>query len=197
MQNYYKDCIEVGLDEVARGCLLGRVYTAGVIWNNDYVEEDFIKIVDSKQLSKKKREEAYDYILDNCIDYNVTYSTEKEIDKKNILSTTIDCFHKCLDGFDLEIEHILVDGNHFKEYNNTPYKCIPKGDNKYYSIAAASILAKVTHDRYIVELCEKYPDLDKKYDLLNNMGYGTKKHMDGIKKYGISKFHRRTFKPCY
>ena len=197
MKNYYKDCIEIGLDEVARGCLLGRVYTAGVIWNNDYIDEEIIKIVDSKKLSKKKREEAHDYILDNCIDYNISFSDEKEIDKKNILSTTLDCFHKCLNKIEVDIEHILVDGIHFNNYKNIPYKCIPKGDNKYYSIAAASILAKVTHDKYIVDLCQQYPDLDIKYDLLNNMGYGTKKHMEGIKKYGISQFHRKTFKPCY
>tara|TARA_B100001094_G_C18185396_1_gene803495 strand:+ start:2894 stop:3508 length:615 start_codon:yes stop_codon:yes gene_type:complete len=200
MQNYYNNCLEVGLDEVARGCLLGRVYTAGVVWNNDFNEDEDnlnkFKIIDSKKLSKKKREETYNYIIDNVISWNVSYMTHKDIDKKNILNATLDCFHKCIDGIDVDIESIIVDGTHFNSYKNIPHECIEKGDNKYYSIAAASIIAKVTHDKYIEDLCLKHPELNEKYDLLNNMGYGTAKHIDGIKKYGLSKFHRKTFGIC-
>lgn len=200
MKNYDKNCMEVGLDEVARGCLLGRVYTAGVVWNNDFDEEidniEGFKITDSKKLSKKKREETYDYIIDNAIDWNVTYMTEKQVDDKNILAATLKSFHNCIDGLSVDVENILVDGTQFIPYKNIPHTCVTKGDNKYYSIAAASIIAKVTHDKYIEDLCEKYPELDEKYDLLNNMGYGTAKHIDGIKKYGLSKFHRRTFGIC-
>ena len=200
MKNYYKNCMEVGLDEVARGTLLGRVYTAGVVWNNDFDEEidnmENFKITDSKKLSKKKREETYDYIIDNVIDWNVSYMNEKQVDDKNILKATLESFHNCIDGLSVDVENIIVDGTQFIPYNNISHTCVTKGDNKYYSIAAASIIAKVTHDKYIENLCEKYPELDEKYDLLNNMGYGTKNHIEGIKKYGLSRFHRRTFGIC-
>lgn len=191
-----KNIIEVGLDEVARGCMFGRVYTAAVIWPEDYVEDPNYIIKDSKKLSKKKREELYYYIIDTAIDWNVNYMENDEIDKLNILQATMKSMHNNLDNLLIDVDHILVDGTNFNSYKKIPYTCIVKGDDKYYSIAAASILAKVEHDWYIEELCKKKPELHKKYDLLNNMGYGTKNHMDNIKKYGISEYHRRSFGIC-
>tara|TARA_B100001564_G_scaffold359681_1_gene382404 strand:- start:1885 stop:2487 length:603 start_codon:yes stop_codon:yes gene_type:complete len=191
-----KNIIEVGLDEVARGCMFGRVYTAAVIWPQDYSEDPNYIIKDSKKLSKKKREELYHYITNTALDWNVKYIENDEIDKINILQATMKSMHTNLDNLLIDVDHILVDGTNFNQYSNVPYTCVPKGDNKYYSIAAASILAKVEHDWYIEKLCAEYPELNEKYDLLSNMGYGTKTHMDNIKKYGISEFHRRSFGIC-
>jgi len=191
-----KNIIEVGLDEVARGCMFGRVYTAAVIWPEDYKEDPNYIIKDSKKLSKKKREELYYYIIDTALDWNINYIENDEIDKLNILQATLKSMHTNLDNLFIDVDHILVDGTNFNPYHKIPYTCIPKGDDKFYSIAAASILAKVEHDWYIEDLCKKKPELHEKYDLLNNMGYGTKNHMDNIKKYGISEYHRKSFGIC-
>ena len=184
MNLYYNDTdIEAGIDEVARGCLLGRVYTCAVIWNKEN-DEDFDHPImkDSKKFSKEKREEMAEYIKNYALDYSIAYNDEKKIDKINILNATFDSMHKSLDGLNIDIDNILVDGNRFKPYlnkegNYVPHICFEKGDTKYYAIAAASILAKVEHDKYIRELCRKYPELDEKYDLLSNMGYGTESHI--------------------
>ena len=191
-----KNIIEVGLDEVARGCMFGRVYTAAVIWSEDYIEDPNFVIKDSKKLSKQRREELYYYIIDNALDWNVNYIESEEIDKINILQATLKSMHRNLDNLMIDVDHILVDGTNFNKYSNVPYTCIVKGDDKYYSIAAASILAKVEHDWYIENLCKNNPELDEKYDLLNNMGYGTKKHMESIKKYGTTIYHRKSFGIC-
>lgn len=191
-----KDEIEVGLDECARGVMFGRLYAAAVIMPNEKLKDDkFDKIKDSKKLSKKKREELYDFIIKNCIEYSVSWIDEKEVDEINVLQANLKAFHLCLDKLKTNFTHILVDGIHFNDYKCFTHECVKGGDNKYLSIAAASILAKVEHDRYIMELCEKESDL-KKYDLENNMGYGTKKHIDAINKYGSSKYHRKTFGIC-
>ena len=197
MQSISKlNIIEVGLDEVARGCMFGRVYTAAVIWPPDFIEDKNYIIKDSKKLSKKKREELYYYIIDTALDWNVNYMEHDEIDKLNILQATLKSMHNNLDNLSIDVDHILVDGTNFNPYNKIPYTCVIKGDNKFYSIAAASILAKVEHDWYIEELCRTQPELQEKYELLNNMGYGTKTHMDSIKKYGISEYHRKSFGIC-
>ena len=197
MKNYHKnDCIEVGIDEVGRGCMLGRVYTASVIWPIDYIEDKNFVIKDSKKLSKKEREKLYDYIIDTSIEWNVNYIENTEIDKINIINSTMKSMHQNLDNMFIDVDHILVDGTIFYNYKNIDHTCVVKGDNKYYSIAAASILAKVEHDWYIEDLCKKNPELHEKYDLLNNMGYGTKNHIDGIKKNGITEFHRKSFGIC-
>lgn len=191
-----KNIIEVGLDEVARGCMFGRVYTAAVIWPEDFKENPDFIIKDSKKLSKQKREELYYYIIYNALDWNISYIESDEIDKINILQATLKSMHINLDNLMIDVDHILVDGTNFNKYSNIPYTCIVSGDDKYYSIAAASILAKVEHDWYIEDLCKKQPELNDKYDLLNNMGYGTKKHIESIKKYGITKYHRKSFGIC-
>ena len=201
-QFYEKNKLEVGLDEAGRGCLLGPVCIAGVIWL-DEDPDDKIILKDSKKCSRKYREECYDYILDNCISYNIQLIDNDEIDKKNILQCSIDGMHLCLDEIskNINFDTILVDGNHFKCYYSKEldeyiyHRCVIKGDDTYKSIAAASILAKTYRDNYIEKLVRENPELEK-YDIFNNKGYGTKKHLDAIEKYGITKWHRKTFKPC-
>ena len=198
MLELYKNIgeIEVGLDECARGVMFGRLYAAAVIMPKEKLQDNmFENIKDSKKLSKKKREELYNYIIKNCIEYSISWIDEKEIDKINILQANLKAFHLCLDKLKTNYTHILVDGIHFNSYNCLTHECIKGGDNKYISIAAASILAKVSHDKYIMDLCEKESEL-KKYDLHNNMGYGTKKHIEAINKYGSSSYHRKTFGIC-
>ena len=198
MLKMYKNIndIEVGLDECARGVMFGRLYAAAVIMPKDKLKDKlFENIKDSKKLSKKKREELYNYIIKNCIEYSISWIDEKEIDKINILQANLKAFHLCLDKLKTNFTHILVDGIHFNSYNCFTHECIKGGDNKYISIAAASILAKVSHDKYIMNLCENVSEL-KKYDLENNMGYGTKKHLEAINKYGSSSYHRKTFGIC-
>ena len=200
------DKLEVGVDEAGRGCLFGRVYSAVVIWNpelnecfND-IQDKINEIKDSKKLSKKKRKQLKEFIEKYAIDYQVSYIENDEIDKINILNSAIKSMHKALNKLNVVPELILVDGNRFKPYyyNNKEieHKCIIKGDDNYISIAAASILAKEYRDEYIEDLCKENEDL-MKYNLLNNMGYGTQGHRDAIKEYGITDYHRKTFKGCY
>jgi ribonuclease HII len=203
LQQYYtKDSLEVGLDEAGRGCLLGPVCVAGVIWlDEDPIESMVLK--DSKKCTKKYRESCYQYIIDNCISYSVQLLSHEYIDQHNILKSSIDGMHLCLDDISDTIDYdtILVDGNHFKIYYNKhkdeymDHHCIIQGDNTYKSIAAASILAKTYRDNYIDQLVKDHPELEK-YDIHNNKGYGTKKHIDAIHTYGITQWHRKSFKPC-
>lgn len=202
---------EIGIDEVGRGPMFGRVYTAAVILpKNDSFDHSQMK--DSKRFSSKKKiNEVAEYIKKNAIAYAVSYESEDVIDKINILQATHSSMHKAVkEILDKNISQqevlLLVDGNNFKPYmcydkekglySQVNHKCIEGGDNKYTSIAAASILAKVERDKYIEELCSEYPHLDERYDLLSNKGYGTKAHMDGIKKHGITAWHRRTYGIC-
>ena len=199
MKKYYTDKLEVGVDEVARGCLAGPVFSAAVIWPKDLNCEIENQIKDSKKLSKKKRKILRDYIEYNAIDFSVAQIDNTIIDKYNILNATHMAMHKALDNLNVIPELILVDGNSFKPYYYKDYlidyTCVIEGDNNYLSIACASILAKVYHDEYIETLLEKDSEL-KKYGWETNMCYGTKIHLDAIKKHGISKYHRKTFGIC-
>ena len=204
MKSFFKKgIIETGLDEVARGCLFGRVYAASVIWRSDNDLDNLLKqlninkmvIKDSKKIKPQKRKELRDYIETVALDYSVSWSCQKEIDKYNIRNATFKAMHRSLDNLVLKPQSLIVDGNDFEIYNMTNHQCIIKGDDTYTSIAAASILAKVYHDEYIEELIKENPEL-KKYDIQNNMGYGTKKHINAIQKYGITKYHRKTFGIC-
>lgn len=196
---HFKDTLEVGIDEAGRGPLFGRVYVGAVILPQDE-EFDHSLMRDSKKLNEKQRLEAYDYIKDHAIDWTSYWMSAEEVDKHNVFQATHKAMHKALDQLLVRPEQILVDGNMFYpyRYNNdiVPHMCVVGGDNKYSSIAAASIIAKVEHDRHIDEMCDKYPNLDKFYDLKKNKGYGTKKHMEGIEKHGISAWHRKTFGIC-
>lgn len=201
-QEYSLHEIEAGIDEAGRGPLFGRVYTACVVLpKSSSIILDHMYIKDSKKFtSKKKLKEAYDYVIENAIDYSITYCDEKTIDKMNILQATIHSMHKSVNGLKLKPDKLLIDGNYFKPYLDEsgfiPHMNIKGGDDTYMSIAAASILAKVSRDEYIDALCETHPELNERYSISTNKGYGTKKHMDGIKQYGITPWHRLSFKPC-
>ena len=191
--------VEAGVDEVGRGCLLGPVVCCSYIIPKNIEELDekkFKYIKDSKKLSKKKRKEIYDYLIENAIDYSVQFGTEQEIDEYNILQCTMNTMHKCIDNMTIQPNLLLIDGPYFKKYIGIEHKNIIKGDSNYKNIAAASIIAKETRDNYIKELCQKEPELNERYGLLTNMGYGTKKHIDGIKQFGITKYHRKSFGIC-
>ena len=207
--SYYNDdnIIEIGIDEVGRGPMFGRVYTAAVILPKEEFEHS--KMKDSKKFhSKKKINEVSEYIKENAIAWSIQWEDEKVIDKINIRNATHSAMHKAIkEIYDKENDKnyvLLVDGNDFKPYivikenilEQVSHVCIEGGDNKYTSIAAASILAKVARDAYIDELCVLHPELIEKYDLSNNKGYGTKKHMDGISEHGITEWHRRSFGIC-
>ena len=196
-----EDVLEAGLDEAGRGPLFGRVYTAAVILNPNETY-DFNLIKDSKKLSERKRLIAFDYVKENAIDFSIDFNDEKCIDNMNILQATYNSMHKALDKLTVVPEHLLIDGNYFipytnlKTYEHIPHVCVKSGDNTYASIAAASILAKVSRDKYIINLCDNNPELDEYYSIRSNKGYGAKKHMNGIKEHGISKWHRKSFAPC-
>tara|TARA_X000000950_G_C13818828_1_gene620982 strand:- start:104 stop:715 length:612 start_codon:yes stop_codon:yes gene_type:complete len=198
MQKYQnKDIIEVGVDECARGVLFGRIYSAAVIYPENKVPLKIENMIDdSKKLSAKKREVIYNELI-KYVKYNVSYIENYEIDKTGIQSSNYKSFHDAISGLNIIPDKILVDGKYFKKYyhNNKliNHECIIKGDSKFLSIASASIIAKVEHDNYIKNLVKENSYLQK-YDLLNNMGYGTKKHIDAIKKYGYTKYHRMSYK---
>tara|TARA_B100001093_G_C26446558_1_gene850468 strand:+ start:58 stop:672 length:615 start_codon:yes stop_codon:yes gene_type:complete len=200
MNKYYSDKLEVGIDEVARGCLAGPVFVAAVIWPKDLNCEIQNEIKDSKKLSRKKRKYLREYIEENAIGFSVAYKDNNYIDKFNILNSTHKAMHEALNELNITPELILVDGNSFKPYykNNELIEnvCIIEGDNKYLPIACASILAKEYHDEYIKNLVSKDRDFLTKYDWENNMCYGTKKHIDAITNYGLTKYHRKTFGIC-
>lgn len=183
---YYTDKVEAGCDEAGRGCLAGSVYAAAVILPPNYENE---LLNDSKQLSERKRYLLRSIIENDAVAWAVGVVTAEEIDKINILNASILAMHRALDALKLQPEAIIVDGNRFKPYNDVPYTTIVKGDGKYLSIAAASILAKTYRDDYMKTIAEEYPQ----YDWKSNKGYPTNKHRAAIKKYGISPYHRKSF----
>jgi ribonuclease HII len=178
--------VEVGLDEVGRGCLAGPVVTAAVILPKDF---DFPIVKDSKKLSEKKRKEAFELIKEKAIDYTISFIPPQTVDRINILQATMEGMHTCLNTLETNFQHILVDGDYFTPYKEIPHDCIIKGDNTYYSIAAASILAKVSRDEYMKKLHEEHP----KYKWDSNKGYGSADHIEMIKKAGITEHHRKSF----
>jgi ribonuclease HII len=197
------DKIEAGIDEVARGCLFGRVYAAAVIWGKEEISlPPKMKITDSKKMSAKQRERAAEFIKEHALAYSVSYRDNNHIDEHNILQSAISAMHAAIGGLSIEPDLLLVDGTYFHPYYSSTklewlsHTCIPKGDAQYFSIACASILAKVEHDRYIHEVCESHPEFDERYGLLSNMGYGTAKHLQGILNFGITEYHRKSFSPC-
>lgn len=217
-----ENIIEIGVDEAGRGPLFGRVYTAAVILpKDDTFNHSLMK--DSKKFhSKKKIEEVANYIKENALAWYVSFEDEKIIDEINILQATQQSMHTSI----LEVRkqfnknqidnnkeerkdysyNLLIDGNYFNpitilnkktnKLDTLPYLTVEGGDNKYSSIAAASILAKVERDKYIEELCEKNPTLSEYYGIDSNKGYGAKRHIEGIKEHGITIWHRRSFGIC-
>jgi len=199
---YYKNMIEAGCDEAGRGCLAGAVYAAAVILPPDYHNE---MLNDSKQLTERRRYLLRTEIERDAVAWAVGIVSPEEIDKINILNASILAMHRALDQLKVRPEAIIVDGNRFKPYRPVvsgiaadtlqrsatplPHTTIVKGDGKYLSIAAASILAKTYRDDYMNKLAEEYPQ----YDWLSNKGYPTKKHREAIRLYGTTPYHRRTF----
>ncbi|QUB61288.1 ribonuclease HII [Prevotella melaninogenica] len=184
--HYYESLIEAGCDEAGRGCLAGSVYAAAVILPSDYQNE---LLNDSKKLTAKKRYALREEIERDAIAWAVGIVTPEEIDKINILNASFLAMHRALDQLKVRPEAVIVDGNRFKPYQDLPSTTIVKGDGKYLSIAAASILAKTYRDDYMLSLAEEYPQ----YDWQSNMGYPTKKHRQAIREHGITPYHRKSY----
>ena len=193
---------EIGVDECARGPLFGRLYTAAAVLPEEF---DHHLMKDSKKIkSRKKMKELSDYIKTNAIAYSVDFIEADEIDKINIRQAVLKSMRQSIsnvmDKLNSREIFAVVDGNDFLSFIHNdirvPFTTIKQGDNTYSFIAAASILAKYAHDTYISDLCDAEPELHEKYDLRNNVGYGTKKHLEGIEKHGISQYHRKSYSRC-
>ena len=188
LKNPSQDKLYASLDEVGRGAIAGPVVAACVIWPNDIGEYDHM-IKDSKKCTPSRREFLDFYIKSRAIDYSVAFISNTRIDEINILNATMEAMHDCLANLSVNVDHIIVDGNYFKSYENIPHTCCIKGDATYTSIAAASIIAKEARDNYMIEIGHTYPD----YNWHQNKGYGTLDHMKAIKQNGLSQLHRNTF----
>jgi ribonuclease HII len=184
--SFTKDLIEAGCDEAGRGCLAGPVVAAAVILPKRYRHK---KLNDSKQLTKEEREELRVDILRDALEWSVAEVDHEEIDKINILNASFKAMHLALDKLHTRPQLLLIDGNRFKPYSDVRYECIIKGDGRYLSIAAASILAKTYRDDLMVNLASQFPV----YSWETNVGYPTEAHRDGIRQWGISPFHRKSF----
>ncbi|RXF69171.1 ribonuclease HII [Arcticibacter tournemirensis] len=184
---YQEEFIEAGCDEAGRGCLAGPVFAAAVILPRDFTHE---QLTDSKQLGEEDRYELRKIIENKAIAYAVAQVDHDEIDRINILNASFLAMHKALDMLHIRPGFVLIDGNRFKKYQEVPHACIVKGDGKYFSIAAASILAKTYRDDFMKELAILHPE----YDWCSNKGYPTIKHRNAVLRYGFSPYHRRTFR---
>ena len=183
---FYKSKIEAGCDEAGRGCLAGPVVAAAVILPKNF-RHDILN--DSKQLTRKQRNELRLEVETSAIAWSVGVASHREIDEINILNASYLAMHRAIEQLPNRPEHLLIDGNRFKTYQEIPHRCIVKGDSKYYSIAAASVLAKTHRDELMEKLAEKYPE----YHWNTNVGYPTKAHRTAIREFGITPYHRRTF----
>lgn len=179
--------VEAGCDEAGRGCLAGPVCAAAVILPLDFFHP---LLNDSKKMTDKHRRELRIIIEREALAYAVAMVDNEEIDKINILNASILGMHRAIDLLKIRPDFILVDGHRFKNYHNVAHECVIKGDGKYMSIAAASVLAKTTRDDYMMNLHNRFPN----YYWHKNKGYPTSKHREAIKKHGVTSFHRRTFR---
>ncbi|NDW17402.1 ribonuclease HII [Dysgonomonas sp. 216] len=182
----YPDLIEAGCDEAGRGCLAGPVFAAAVILPSDFICE---ALNDSKQLSEKKRYELRPYIEEKALAWAVGIVTHEEIDKINILNASFLAMHRAVEALKIRPQHLLIDGNRFKKFEDIPHTCIVKGDGKLLPIAAASVLAKTYRDDYMLAIHKEYP----MYDWNKNKGYPTLKHRNAIAKFDICSYHRKSF----
>lgn len=183
---YKTNCIEAGCDEAGRGCLAGPVFAAVVILPDNFSNQ---LLNDSKQLTEKQREKLRPIIEQEALAWAVAQVDNHEIDRINILNASILAMHKALDALSMRPEHIIIDGNRFKQYHDIPHLCIVKGDGKYMSIAAASILAKTHRDEYMQKIHQEYPN----YNWQKNKGYPTRDHRNAIAQFGITNYHRSSF----
>lgn len=187
IKRYNSKILVCGIDEAGRGALSGPVTISSVILPKNYYNPE---IKDSKKLSYLKRKKLFDEIKNVALDYVIVDVDNNKIDNVNILNATFFGMNKSIKKLNLSADIYLIDGNKFQTKMKLNYKCIIGGDNLYQSIAAASILSKVHRDKYMAKIGRRYPQ----FDWVNNKGYGTKKHIDSIKKYGYTKYHRNTFK---
>ena len=187
IKRYNSKILVCGIDEAGRGALSGPVTISSVILPKNYYNPE---IKDSKKLSYLKRKKLFDEIKNVALDYVIVDVDNNKIDNVNILNATFFGMNKSIKKLNLSADIYLIDGNKFQTKMKLNYKCIIGGDNLYQSIAAASILSKVHRDKYMAKIGKRYPQ----FDWVNNKGYGTKKHIDSIKKYGYTKYHRDTFK---
>ena len=190
IKKWSENYVEAGCDEVGRGCLCGPVVAAAVVLDDNF-EQNLVN--DSKKLNFNTRLELDDYIKNNVKDYAIAELSPEFIDQHNILNASIHAMHNALDKLTIRPELILVDGNKFHPYNFIPHQCIIKGDSKVLSIAAASILAKNYRDQLMIQLHEEFPE----YGWNKNMGYATKVHIEALKKFGPTKYHRQSFRLNY
>lgn len=182
----HENLVEAGCDEAGRGCLAGAVYAAAVILPHDFRNE---LLNDSKQLTEKQRYALREVVEREALAWAVGVVTPEEIDRINILNASFLAMHRAVDQLKLRPEHLLIDGNRFKKYQDVPHTTVVKGDGKYMAIAAASVLAKTYRDDYMNRLAEEYPQ----YDWDSNKGYPTKKHREAIRLYGTTPYHRMSY----
>ena len=185
--NYSGKILEAGTDEAGRGCLSGPVVAAAVILDEDFSHP---LLNDSKQLSEKERQELRPFIEKNALAYAVSFIHNEEVDKLNVLQASITGMHRSIAALKTQPEFIIVDGNKFKPLGDIPYETIVKGDAKYMSIAAASVLAKTYRDEFMEKIHKEFPE----YNWQKNKGYPTKEHRNAIRQFGATKYHRKTFK---
>lgn len=182
----HENLVEAGCDEAGRGCLAGAVYAAAVILPHDFRNE---LLNDSKQLTEKQRYALREVVEREALAWAVGVVTPEEIDRINILNASFLAMHRAVDQLKLRPEHLLIDGNRFKKYQDVPHTTVVKGDGKYMAIAAASVLAKTYRDDYMNRLAEEYPQ----YDWDSNKGYPTKKHREAIRVFGTTPYHRMSY----
>ena len=187
LKHYLHKILEAGTDEAGRGCLAGPVTAAAVILPETFTNDI---LNDSKQLSVLRRDLLRPVLEEQAVCYGICHVVVEEIDEINILNASITGMHRAIEQLSVVPEFILVDGNRFKPYGKIPHECIIKGDSKYMSIAAASVLAKTYRDAYMDKIHEEFP----MYNWKKNKGYPTKEHREAIRKYGISKYHRKSFR---
>ena len=185
--NYSGFSLEAGTDEAGRGCLCGPVVAAAVILPKDFTHP-FLN--DSKLLSEKKREAVRPFIEENALAFSVSFIWQQEVDEINVLQASIEGMHRAIAGLKITPEFIIVDGNKFRDYKEIPHQTIVKGDSKYLSIAAASVLAKTYRDDYMAKIHLEFP----MYNWAKNKGYPTKEHRNAIRNFGATEYHRKTFR---
>lgn len=178
--------IEAGCDEAGRGCLAGPVFAAAVVLPEDFLCEE---LNDSKKLTEKMRYQLRPFIEENALDWAVGVVSAQEIDEINILKASFLAMHRALNQLKVKPQHLIIDGNRFVPYQEVPHHCIVKGDGKYLSIAAASVLAKTYRDDYMIKITEDFPD----YQWKKNKGYPTKEHRAAIERLGVTPHHRKSF----
>ena len=187
LQSMHPDMIEAGCDEAGRGCLAGPVFAAAVVLPSDFECDE---LNDSKQLSEKQRNRLRPLIEEQALSFAVAMCSNEEIDELNILWASVEAMHRALSKLVIMPQHILVDGNRFRNYEQIPHTCVVGGDAVYLSIAAASVLAKTYRDEYMTNLAREF----HRYDWDCNKGYPTKAHREAIRKYGITPYHRKSFR---